>query len=60
MFLRFFGRDRDPATFSQRESDRFIQARRAGRAGRSGKPVGNRTIEWDLTFLMAGFNWAER
>ena len=60
MFLDFFGRDRDPATFSQRDWDRFIQARRAGRAGRSGRPVGNRTIEWDLTFLMAVFNWAER
>ena len=60
MFLRFFGRDRDPATFSQRDWDRFIRARRAGRAGPSGKPVGNRTIEWDLTFLVAVFNWAER
>ena len=29
MFLRFFGQDRDPATFSQRDWDRFIQARRA-------------------------------
>ena len=60
MFLRFFGRDRDPATFSQRDWDRFIRARRAGRIGPSGRPVGNRTIEWDLTFLMAVFNWAAR
>ena len=60
MFLDFFGRDRDPATFSQRDWDRFIQARRAGRVGLSGRPVGNRTIEWDLTFLMAVLNWAER
>ncbi|MYI66739.1 MAG: tyrosine-type recombinase/integrase [Gemmatimonadetes bacterium] len=60
MFLRFFGRDREPATFSQRDWDRFIQARRAGRVGLSGQPVGNRTIEWDLTFLVAVFNWAER
>ena len=27
---------------------------------RSGKPVGNRTIEWDLTFLMTVLNWAAR
>ena len=60
MFLRFFGRDRRPKTLSQRDWDRFIQARRAGRAGRSGKPVGNRTIEWDLTFLMTVLNWAAR
>ncbi|MCY3943864.1 MAG: site-specific integrase, partial [Gemmatimonadetes bacterium] len=60
MFLRFFGRDRDPGTFSQRDWDRFIQARRTGRAGRSGEPVGNRTIAWDLTFLMAVLNWAAR
>ena len=60
MFLRFFGRHRNPDTLSQRDWDRFIQARRAGRAGRSGKSVGNRTIAWDLTFLMTVLNWAAR
>ena len=60
MFLRFFGRDRNPATLSQRDWDRFIRERRAGRVGLSGKPVGNRTIEWDLTFLIAVLNWAAR
>ena len=60
MFLDFFGRDRRPATLSQRDWDRFIRARRTGRAGRSGQPVGNRTIAWDLTFLMAVLNWAAR
>ena len=60
MFLDFFGRDRRPETLSQRDWDRFIQARRAGRAGPSGKPVGNRTVEYDLKFLMAVLNWAER
>ncbi len=60
MFLDFLGRDRRPETLSQRDWDRFIRARRAGRVGPSGKPVGNRTIEWDLTFLMAVLNWAAR
>ena len=60
MFLKFFGRDRRPETFSQRDWDRFIRERRAGKVGPSGKPVGNRMIESDLTFLMAVFNWAAR
>ena len=60
MFLDFFGRDRRPETLSQRDWDRFIRERRAGRIGPSGKPVGNRMIEWDLTFLMAVLNWAAR
>ncbi len=60
MFLDFFGRDRRPETLSQRDWDRFIQARQAGKAGPSGKPVGNRTVEYDLKFLMAVLNWAER
>jgi len=60
MFLKFFGRDRRPETLSQRDWDRFIQARRAGTVGPSGQPVGDRMIEWDLTFLMAVLNWAAR
>ena len=60
MFLEFFGRDRRPKTLSQRDWDRFIRERRIGRVGPSGKPVGNRMIEWDLTFLMAVLNWAAR
>ncbi|MDE0357999.1 MAG: tyrosine-type recombinase/integrase [Gammaproteobacteria bacterium] len=60
MFLKFFGRSRDPATLSQRDWDRFIRERRAGTVGPSGKPVGNRMIEADLTFLMSVLNWAAR
>ncbi len=60
MFLQFFGRDRDPATLSQRDWDRFIRERRAGGIGPSRRPVSDRTIEWDLTFLIAVLNWAER
>ena len=59
MFLRFFGRNRDPATLSQRDWDPFIGARRAGRVGPSGKPVSDRTVEYDLKLLMAVQNWAE-
>ncbi len=60
MFLGFLGRDRDPATLSQRDWDRFIRERRAGRVGPSGKPVSDRTIEHDLKFLIAVLNWAAR
>ena len=60
MFLQFFGRDRDPSTLSRRDWDRFIRERRAGRIGISGRPVSNRTIACDLTFLMAVLNWASR
>ncbi len=45
MFLRFFGRNRDPVTLSQRDWDRFIRERRAGRIGPSGRPVSDRTVE---------------
>ena len=60
MFLRFFGRNRDPATLSQRDWDRFIRERRAGRIGPSGKPVSDRMVEYDLKFLVAVLNWAAR
>ena len=58
MFLGCFGRDRKPATLSQRDWDRFIRERRAGRVGASGSPVSDRTIERDLKFLLAVLNWA--
>ncbi len=60
MFLRFFGRGRSPATLSQRDWDRFIRARRAGKIGPSGRPVSDRTIESDLKFLIAVLNWAAK
>ncbi len=58
MFLKFFGRDRGAATLSQRDWDRFIRVRRSGKVGPSGKPVSDRTIEYDLKFLLAVLNWA--
>ena len=58
MFLGCFGRDRKPATLSQRDWDRFIRERRSGRVGPSGKPVSDRMIERDLKFLIAVLNWA--
>ena len=60
MFLRFFGWNRKPATLSQRDWDRFIRERRAGRVGHSGRPVSDRTIEYDLKFLIAILNWAAK
>ena len=60
MFGRFFGRDRRPKTLSQRDWDRFIRARRAGKVGPSGRPVSDRTIERDLRLLLAVLNWATR
>ena len=58
MFLKFFGRDRKPATLSQRDWDRFIRERRSGKVGPSGQSVSDRTIERDLRFLLAVFSWA--
>jgi len=60
MFLRFFGTDRRPVTLSQRDWDRFIRERRAGRIGPRARPVSDRTVERDLRFLLAVLNWAAR
>ena len=60
MFLDFLGPNRRPETLSKRDWDRFIRERRAGRLGRSGQPVLNRTIENDLKFLNAVLNWAAK
>ena len=60
MFLDFLGPNRRPETLSKRDWDRFIRGRRAGRLGRSGQPVLNRTIENDLKFLIAVLNWASK
>ena len=60
MFLGFLGRQRRPETLSQRDWDRFIRERRAGRVGPSGNPVSNRMIERDLKFLLAVLNWAAK
>ena len=60
MFLGFLGRHRKPETLSQRDWDRFIRARCAGKVGPSGRPVSNRTVEYDLKFLIAVLNWAAR
>ena len=51
MFLKLLGPNRRPDTLSRRDWNRFIREHRAGRIGPSGKPVGNRTLEWNLTFL---------
>ena len=59
-FLRFFGRHRKAETLSQRDWDRFIRARRAGKAGGSGKPVSDRTVEYDLRLLRTVLNWASK
>ena len=60
MFLRFFGNNREPATLSQRDWDRFIRKRRSGRIGHIGKPISNTTIAHDLMFLITVLNWAAR
>lgn len=61
MFLDYLGQDRVVSTLSLRDWERFIKDRGEGRIGPGEPPwpgVRNRTIEMDLRFLLAVFNWA--
>ena len=61
MFIAYLGADTLPSTLSLRERERFMRDRRDGRIGPGEAPwqlVSDRTIERDLRFLMAVFNWA--
>jgi len=62
MFLEFLGERRQPQTLNLRDWNNFINGRRTGHirpAGKkAGKPVGNRTIAYDLAWLRGVLNWA--
>ena len=58
MFLRFFGRGRSPATLSQRDWDRFIAARRAGKVRPTSKAVVATALLAFFGFTRS-FVWAE-
>ncbi|MDK1104249.1 MAG: tyrosine-type recombinase/integrase [Actinomycetota bacterium] len=57
-FLGCFGQDRLVSSLNRRDWDRFIQERRRGAIGPSGRAVGDRQVEYDLKFLLSVFNWA--
>jgi integrase len=58
MFLRFYKPDREALSLNVIDWDRFVEARRSGKAGPSSRAVGNRQIEYDLRWLLAVLNWA--
>ena len=61
MFERYFGRDRQAASLTKRDWNRFISDRRGGRvapAGSTTEGVRNRIIQQDLQLLKAVLNWA--
>jgi integrase len=58
MFLELWGRDRRAASLNRRDWDQFIDLRRAGKIGPAGRPVGDRQLEYDLSWLRAVFHWA--
>jgi integrase len=58
MFLQYWGRNRLATSLSLRDWEQFVDARRAGRIGPSGRPVRDRQLEYDLSWLRAVFHWA--
>ena len=61
MLIRYFGSERVVSTLSLRDWDRFIRDRRDGRIGPGTDPlgpVGNRTVQKDLSFLRSVLRWA--
>ena len=61
MILSYFGSDRAAMTLNRRDWDRFIRERGSGRVGpgeEPWKPVNNRTVQKDLSFMASVFNWA--
>lgn len=59
MFLGQWGRERPVSTLSLRDWEQFVDDRRAGRIGARG-PVGDRQIQYDLSWVRAVFNWATK
>ena len=62
IFLKLWGRDRRAVTLNLRDWEQFIDLRKQGKLGTgvSGRPVGDRQIEYDLKWLLAVFHWATR
>jgi integrase len=58
MFLKLWGRDRRADSLNRRDWDQFIDGRRSGRIGPGGRPVGDRQLEYDLSWLRAVYHWA--
>jgi len=65
LFLRAFGKDREPSTLGLRDWHRFISERRSGRLRPKGPAhrkrnagVGDRQVSYDLRWLLAVFRWA--
>ena len=58
MFNRFFGADQVVRALVHTNFERFTRARSSGCVGLSKRPVAPRTVERDLRYLMAVFNWA--